>query len=1044
MVNFFIDRPVFAWVIAILIMLGGGLAITTLPIESYPNIAPPEVQIRGVYPGASAQTIDNTVVQVIEQKMIGLDGLLYMSTESNGTGDAQLTLTFEAGTDPDIAQVQVQNKLQLALPLLPDEVRAQGLSVNKVSQSYLMVLALVSDDDRTGQTDIGDFAATHLVEALGRVDGVGDVLLFGSQHAMRVWLDPDRLTEYGLTVAEVNVAIRDQNRQVAAGQLGGLPAVPGQELNATVLAQSRLEKPEQFERIILKSQPDGSRVLLRDVARIDIGPENYAFGNRYSGHDAVGMGIVPAPGANALDTAKRIRALLADLAPTFPAGISVHYAEDSTPFVSTAIREVLITLAEASLIVFLVMWLFLQNLRATLVPALAVPVVLLGTLGVIAVAGFSINMLTMFGMVLAIGLLVDDAIVVVENVERIMHDEHLDARSATRKSMRQITGALVGIAAVLTAVFVPMGFFPGTTGAIYRQFSITIATAMLLSVLIALIFTPALCASLLRPADVTDHSGLLGRFQHLVAAATGRYVGSVRHIATRSSRYLVVYLVVVVVLGALFLRLPGGFLPDEDQSTLYAAVILPPGAAEARTHRVLNQVGSYFYDHEKRLVLGAMEVFGFSFGGRGQNVGLVFINLRDWKERPTHEDSAQALAMRASMHFARTIKDGMAFAFAPPSVRALGRSAGFDLMLQDRAGLGHEALMAARNQLLGMAAQSPLLVGVRPNGLEDAPQLRLKVDREKARALGLSLADINQTIATAWGSTYVNDFTEHGRTKKVFAQADAPYRMLPEHLDRWYVRNDRGQMVPFSAFAEREWTRGPPRLERFNGMPSVNILGQPAPGHGSGEAIAEIERLAQRLPPGIGYSWHGLSFQERRAGSLAPMLYTISALVVFLALAALYESWTVPLAVMLVVPVGLLGAVLATLGRGLANDVFFQVGLLTTMGLTAKNAILIVEFAHQAHVHQGKGVLDAVLEAARIRLRPILMTSMAFMLGMLPLAFAHGAGSAARTAIGTAVVGGMVSAAFLAIFFIPLFYLLVRRLFRVATKRHLPTPNTGV
>jgi multidrug efflux pump len=1045
MVNFFIDRPIFAWVIAISIMLGGALAISTLPIESYPDVAPPAVQIRAVYPGASAQTLDSTVTQIIEQKMVGLDGLLYMASESNITGDAQLTLTFEAGTDPDIAQVQVQNKLKAAEALLPDEVTQQGVQVNKVSQTYLMVLAFVSEDGRLGIADLADYIAAHVQEPLGRVDGVGDVLLFGAQHAMRVWLNPDRLAQFGLTVTDVNAAIRVQNAQIAGGQLGGLPAVPGQQLNATLLAQSRLETPEQFGNILLKVQPDGARVRLRDVARIGIGSENYGFQNVYSGKSASGIGIVPTPGANALETAKRVRARLAELEPTFPPGVVVRYAEDSTPFVSTAIKEVALTLLIAVGLVFLVMLVFLQNLRATLIPTLAVPVVLLGTFGIIALAGFSINMLTMFGLVLAIGMLVDDAIVVVENVERVMHEENLDPRSATRKSMRQITGALVGIALVLSAVFVPMAFFPGTTGAIYRQFSLTIVSAMSLSVLVALVFTPSLCATLLKP---TPHGpprrGPLGAFRRGLETTTKGYVGVVAYMARRIPRFLVVYGLIVGTLGLLFIRLPGGFLPDEDQGTLYANVLLPPGATTERAAVVMDQVGRYFYETEKDIVFGAMNVFGFSFGGRGQNVGLVFINMKDWDQRPSPDDSTQALATRASIAFARMVKDGMAFAFAPPSVRALGRSAGFDLQLQDRAGLGHEALTAARNRMLGMAAQSPVLANVRPNGLEDAPQYRLDVDREKARALGLSLADINQTLGTAWGSTYVNDFIENGRTKKVFVQGDAPFRMLPQDLDRWYVRNADGDMVPFSAFSSAKWTRGSPRLERFNGVPAANILGQAAPGHSSGEAMAEIERLAAQLPPGIGYEWSGLSYQQKRAGSQAPALYAVSAIVVFLSLAALYESWSVPFAVMLVVPLGLLGAVLAALARGLNNDVFFQVGLLTTMGLTAKNAILIVEFAHDLHTHQGKPLIDAVLEAARIRLRPILMTSMAFMLGVAPLAVATGAGAAARIAIGTGVIGGMATALFLATFFIPLFYVAVRRLFGRSRPRRLPTAHTGV
>ena len=1044
MVDYFIDRPIFAWVIALVIMLAGGLAIVTLPIESYPDVAPPAVQISASYPGASARTVDTTVTQVIEQQMVGLDGLLYMAAESNDTGNAQLTLTFEAGTDPDIAQVQVQNKLQLALPLLPEEVAQQGVRVAKVAQSYLMVLALVSPDETLTQTDIADFAAARLVEPLGRVSGVGDVLLFGAQHAMRIWLDPERLTQYGLTASDINAAIRVQNNQVAAGQLGGLPAVPGQQLNAAVSAQSRLETAAQFRDILLKVEPDGARVYLRDVARVEVGAENYSFANRYNGKPAAGMAITTTPGANALDAAAAIRARLAELQPAFPPGLEVRYAEDTTPFVRTALKEVAITLAEAVGLVFLVMLLFLQNIRATLIPTIAVPVVLLGTFGVIAAAGFSINMLTMFALVLAIGLLVDDAIVVVENVERIMHEENLDPRSATRKSMRQITGALVGIGVVLSAVFVPMAFFPGTTGAIYRQFSITIASAMLLSVLVALIFTPSLCATLLRPRPHDGkRRGLLARFAVGVDRTRDGYLATVRRMARRVPVSLAVYVLLLVGLGLIFMRLPGGFVPQEDQGTLYANVQLPPGATRERTADVIEQVGRHFYETEKALVAGAMNVYGFSFGGRGQNVGLVFVNLLDWEERPDAEDSAAAIAARATRAFAGMVKDGMAFAFTPPSVRALGRTAGFDLQLQDRAALGHEALVAARNQLLGMAAQSAVLSNVRPNSLEDAPQYVVHVDQAKARALGLSLDEINQTLRTAWGSTYVNDYIEQGRTKKVFVQGDAPYRMLPEDLDQWYVRNAAGEMVPFSAFSSAEWTLGAPRLARYNGMPSSQILGEPAAGRSSGEAMAEIERLAAQLPPGIGYEWTGLSYQEKQAGSQAPLLYAISALVVFLALAALYESWTVPLSVMLAVPIGLLGAALAAMLRGLENDVFFQVGLLTTMGLAAKNGILIVEFAHQLH-RQGRGLLEAVLEAGRIRVRPILMTSMAFTFGTLPLALASGAGAGARTAIGTAVVGGMLSATFITVFFVPLFYVLVQRLFGRSRPRRVPTPHTGV
>ncbi|AKQ56036.1 efflux RND transporter permease subunit [Bordetella hinzii] len=1033
MAKFFIDRPVFAWVIAIVLMMAGALSILNLPVAQYPNIAPPAIAINVTYPGASAQTVQDTVVQVIEQQMNGIDNLEYISSESNSDGSVAITLTFRQGTNPDTAQVQVQNKLAVAQPLLPQEVQQQGIRVTKATKNFLIVAGFVSSDGSMDKSDLADYVASYVQDPISRTRGVGDFQLFGASYAMRVWLSPEKLINYNLAASDVTNAIKEQNVQVSSGQLGGLPATRGQQLNATVIGPTRLQTPEEFGDILLKVNTDGSQVRLRDVAKIELGAQGYSIDSYYNGKPASGLAVKLATGANALDTAQAVRDTINSLKPYFPPGMEVVYPYDTTPFVSLSIESVIHTLFEAIVLVFLVMYLFLQNVRATLIPTLAVPVVLLGTFGVLAAFGYSINTLTMFGMVLAIGLLVDDAIVVVENVERVMAEEGLSPKAATRKSMGQITGALIGIAMVLSAVFIPMAFFGGSTGVIYRQFSITIVSSMVLSVVVAIVFTPALCATLLKPIPKGHHGtkkGFFGWFNRMFERSTEGYANTVARTMTRGKRLLVIYLALILAMGWLFTRIPTAFLPEEDQGILFAQVQAPAGASAERTKVVIDQAVNYLLENEKDSVASVFAVSGFSFGGRGQNAAILFIKLRDWKERPAASQRAAAVAQRANGYFFGHIRDAQAFVFAPPAVMELGNATGFDFMLQDRAGVGHDKLLAARNQLLGEAAQSPVLARVRPNGIEDAPQYQLDIDREKARALGVAIADINSTLSTAWGSSYVNDFIDRGRVKKVFVQGEAASRMLPEDLDKWYVRNASGDMVPFSAFAKAHWTYGPQKLNRYNGVPSYNIQGEAAPGRSSGEAMAEMERLAAKLPTGIGFEWTGLSYEERLSGAQAPALYAISLIVVFLCLAALYESWSIPTAVMLVVPLGVIGALAATLLRGLSNDVYFQVGLLTTVGLAAKNAILIVEFAKE-HYEQGASLVEAAVHAARQRLRPILMTSMAFILGVVPLAISNGAGSGSQHAIGTGVIGGMLSGTFLAIFFVPLFFVLVLRLFKV-------------
>ncbi|WP_421245151.1 efflux RND transporter permease subunit [Aeromonas sp. 601019] len=1030
MARFFIDRPIFAWVIALVIMLAGSLAIIKLPVAQYPSIAPPAVGISASYPGASAKTVEDSVTQIIEQNMTGLDHLLYMSSQSDSAGRVSVTLTFQPGTDPDIAQVQVQNKLQQAMSLLPQEVQQQGVRVQKTSSSFLMVAAFISNDGSMNNDDLADYVVSNIKEPLSRLDGVGDITLFGSQYSMRVWLEPNKLNRVQMTPGDVQAAIKAQNAQVAFGKLGGTPSVEDQQFTATIMGQTRLSTVEQFNDILLRVNQDGSKVRLKDVARVELAGESYDADALYNGQSTAAVAIKLATGANALDTAEKVRAKLNELSDYFPANMEIVYPYDTTPFVKISIEEVVQTLIEAIFLVFCVMYLFLQNFRATLIPTIAVPVVLLGTFGVMAAFGFSINTLTMFGMVLAIGLLVDDAIVVVENVERLMSEEDLSPLEATRKSMTQITGALVGIALVLSAVFVPMAFFGGSTGAIYRQFSLTIVSAMVLSVLVALILTPALCATLLKPmkhGEFGAQRGFFGWFNRAFDAGTQRYQLGVRKVIKQGVRYCIIYGAMLAVLAVLFMRMPTSFLPEEDQGVIMSMVQLPVGATKQRTEVVLAQMRDYFLDNEKDNVDAVLTVSGFSFAGSGQNTGMAFIKLRDWSERKSPDRSANAIIGRA-MGYLFSIKEAQVFAFNLPSIPELGTATGFDFFLQDRGGIGHDKLMAARNQLLGMAAQDPTLVRVRPNGMEDTPQLDIKIDYEKALAQGLSIADINNTLATAWGSSYVNDFVDRGRVKKVYMQADAPFRMNPEDLKLWYVRNSAGQMVPFSAFASTEWSFGSPRLERYNGVPAMEIVGEAAPGKSTGDAMAAIEQMVKQLPEGVGIEWTGLSFQERQAGSQAPALYAISLLVVFLCLAALYESWSIPFSVMLVVPLGVLGAIVAATLRGLENDVYFQVGLLTTIGLSAKNAILIVEFAKELY-DKGMGLGEAVVEAARLRLRPILMTSLAFILGVLPLVISSGAGASSRNAIGTGVMGGMISATVLAIFFVPLFFVLVMRYF---------------
>jgi HAE1 family hydrophobic/amphiphilic exporter-1 len=1034
--RFFLDRPVFAWVIALAMMLAGGLAIYNLPISQYPPIAPPSISIRAVYPGAAAKTVEDSVVQIIEQKMTGLDKMLYMSATADASGAANITLTFAPGTDPDLAWAKVQNKLQLALPMLPDVVQSRGLTVSKSTRNYLMLVGLTSDDPKVKWEDLGDYAVSTVEAVLARVPGVGEVEVMTSGYAMRVWLDPDRLTKYGMTAGDVIGAIRTYNAEVSAGQLGGAPAVPGQRLNASILVQSLLVTPEEFAAIPIRINGDGSVVRVRDVGRAELGTETADIRGQYNGKPGAMMAIRQEAGANALETARGIKAAMDDLSKYFPPGMRVTYPMDTTPFIRVAIREVVITLLEAIVLVFLVMYLFLGNLRATLVPTIAVPVVLLGTFGALGAFGYSINMLTMFGMVLAIGLLVDDAIVVVENVERVMSEEGLPPKEATRKSMDEISSALVGIGLVLAAVFGPMMFFPGATGVIYRQFSVTVITSMLLSVVVALILSPVLCASLLKPVAKGHEAAEAGFrlfrpfflwFDRMFYRARDGYTWGVAHILRRALPYALLFVVIVGSLVVLFSRMPTGYLPDEDQGMLMSIIQLPVGATIEQTEAVLTEIRRYYAEREPEAVESYMGVAGIGQAGRGQNQSMGYVKLRDWDLRQKPGLSAKDVARRAMGALSR-IKDASIYVVPPPPVVELGMATGFDFMLQDRGGLGHERLAQARDQLLGMAARDRRLVRVRPIGMPDVPQYKVDIDWERAGTLGVPVNQIQSYLSAAFGSSYVNDFVQGGRVKRVYAQADAPFRMLPGDLQRLHVRNTRGELVPFSAVASGRWVFGPPRLERYNAVPAMNIQGEPAPGFSSGDAMRAMEELAAKLPPGIAYQWTGLSYQERMAESQAGLLYTFSILVIFLVLAALYESWTVPIAIVLALPLGVIGGVLASSWRGLPNDVYFQIGLLTVLGLTTKNGILIVQFA-QGHLERGMGLVEATIAGARLRLRPIVMTSMAFGFGVLPLAAARGAGAGAQAAIGTSVLGGMITATFLAIFFIPLFYVFVVRAF---------------
>ena len=1030
MANFFIDRPIFAWVLAILLCLTGTLAILSLPVEQYPDLAPPNVRITANYPGASAQTLENTVTQVIEQNMTGLDNLMYMSSQSSSSGQATITLTFTAGTNPNEAMQQVQNQLQSAMKKLPQDVQNQGVTVRKTGDTNILTIAFVSTDGSMDKQDIADYVASNIQEPLSRVNGVGDITAYGSQYSMRIWLDPAKLTSVQMTAKDVTDAIESQNAQIAVGQLGGTPSVDNQSLNATINAQSLLQTPQQFRDITLRVNPDGSLVTLGDVAKVELGAESYDYLSRYNRNPASGLGVQLASGANEMQTAELVLNRLDELSQYFPHGLEYKIAYETTSFVKASIHDVVKTLLEAIVLVFLVMYLFLQNIRATLIPTIAVPVVLMGTFAILFACGYSINTLTMFAMVLAIGLLVDDAIVVVENVERIMSEEGLSPREATRKSMGQIQGALVGIAMVLSAVFIPMAFFGGTTGAIYRQFSITIVSAMVLSVLVAMILTPALCATLLKPMKKGEEhrkKGFFGWFNRMFNRNASRYETAVGKILHRSLRWIAIYALLLGGMVFMFLRLPTSFLPQEDRGMFLTSVQLPSGATQQQTLKVVQKVEDYFFNHEQANVASIFATVGSGPGGNGQNVARMFIRLKDWDERDAKTGTSFAIIERATKAF-NSINEARVFATNPPAISGLGSSAGFDMELEDHAGNGHAALMAARDTLLDLAAKDERLTRVRHNGLDDSPQLQIDIDQRKAQALGVAIDDINNTLQTAWGSSYVNDFMDRGRVKKVYVQSAAPYRMLPDDINLWYVRNSSGTMVPFSAFATSRWQTGSPRLERYNGYSAVEIIGEAAPGISTGTAMAIMEDLTRQLPNGFGLDWTAMSYQERLSGAQAPALYAISLLVVFLCLAALYESWSIPFSVMLVVPLGVIGALLATWMRGLENDVYFQVGLLTVIGLSAKNAILIVEFANELN-EKGEDLLAATLSACRQRLRPILMTSLAFIFGVLPMATSTGAGSGSQHAVGTGVMGGMISATVLAIFFVPLFFVLVRRRF---------------
>ncbi len=1027
MAHFFIDRPVFAWVVSILIAVAGILALTQLPVAQYPQVAPPSISITANYAGASAETLTDTVTSVIEQQLNGIDNLLYMSSASDANGSVTITLYFKPGTDADVAQVQVQNKVQLAIPSLPQTVQQQGVAVAKATRNFMMFISLSSEDGSMDSIALGNYLAANMLDPLRRLPGVGEVVQFGTQYAMRIWLDPDKLVSYNLTPGDVNAAIQAQNVQVPVGQLGSLPAVDNQQINIILQGRASLREAEEFENIVLRVNLDGSRVYLRDVARVEMGGQDYSIRARIDGKPTSSAAVKLAPTGNALETANAVRAEVERLQQFFPPGVKVNYPLDTSTFVRISIVEVIKTLVEAVILVFLVMYLFLQNFRATLIPTLVIPVALLGTCALMAAFGFSINVLTMFGMVLAISILIDDAIVVVENVERIMSEEGLPPKEAARKAMSQITGALVGITLVLTAVFIPMAFFGGSVGSIYRQFSMSLVSCMLFSLLLAMSLTPALCGSLLKQVDAGHHHakrGFFGWFNRSFDATTRRYQGAVGGILKHAWSGIVALVAVSALVGYLYKKMPSSFLPEEDQGYFLALVTLPDGATDQRANEVLTEMEKFFAQQPE--IEHYFTIAGFSFTGRAQNSGLAFLRLKPWEEREGREHRVQAIIDR-SLAGLGGIKDAMVFPLNPPAIPELGVSSGFDFWLQDVGGVGHETLMAARDQLLGMAAQNPSLVGVRPQGLNDTAQMKIDIDQDKASALGVSLAEINSTMQTAFGSSYVNNFVNANRVQRVIVQLDAPFRMKPDDLGNVYVRNNQGKMVPLSAFTSTHWTFGSPQLQRYDGLPAVNIAGSAAPGLSSGDAMAEMEKMAAQLPAGIGYSWSGQSLEERISGNQAPILYALSVLFVFLCLAALYESWSIPTAVIMVVPLGIIGALAAAYLRGLPNDVYFKVGLLTTVGLSTKNSILIIEFALDLE-KQGRGLIEATLEAVRLRLRPILMTSMAFVLGVTPLVISTGAGSASQNAIGTGVAGGMISGTVLAVFLVPAFYVVIRRL----------------
>jgi len=1028
--RFFVDRPVFAWVIALGIALAGVLALLSLPIEQYPSVAPPSLTISVTYPGADAETLETNVTQVIERELNGVEGFLYMSSSSQSNGTASITITFKSGTDIDYAQVEVQNRLSRVEQRLPEEVRRQGIQVNKANSGFLLVVVLTSKSGTTTPLELGNVAYSQVMDELRRVPGVGDLRLFGSQYAMRIWLDPQKLAAYKLSASEALAAVQEQNSQTAGGQLGDQPIAHDAELNATIITQNRFTNAEQFANITLRANPDGSTIRLGDVARVELGAASYLSQNDFDGRPMAGIAVQTVPGANALATAKGVRARMAELSSSLPADVQWAIPYDVSPFITTSVHEVVKTLIEAMILVFLVMFLFLQNLRSTFITAIVVPIALSGACLGLWLFGFSINVLTLFGMVLAIGILVDDAIVVIENVERIMAEEHLGPREATLKAMGQITGAIIGITLVLIAVFIPMAFFPGSTGGIYRQFSVTLAVSIAFSALLALTLTPALCASMLKPhdPDAPRHrfafaDRFFGGFNSWFGRTTARYQGRVGKMLTRPLRWLAVFILTVGLTFVLFQRLPGGFLPSEDQGNLISIVQAPPGATSERTDEAIKQMTAFYTAQPQ--VEHYILVRGFSFFGQGQSAAIMFVILKPWEDRPGKANSVDALIGKA-MGALSQVKQAMIFAVNQPPIPELGNASGFALRLEDRGGLGHQALMQAQGQLLGLAAQSKMLVGVRPEGMEDSPQLRVQIDRVKARALGLSIGDVNATLSIAFGSAYANDFNHEGRVLQVLLQADAPYRMTPQDVLDLRVRNDKGEMVPFGAFTTAEWTSGPPQLQRYNGYPSLSVSGMAAPGYSSGQAMDEMERLAAQLPDGIDYEWTGTSFEERQSAGQVGALLGLSLVVVFLLLAALYESWTVPIAVLLVVPLGVLGAVLLSMLRGMSADVYFNVGLITIIGLAAKNAILIVEFAIERE-EEGRSVMEATLDAVKLRLRPILMTSFAFVFGMVPLFFASGAGSASRRAVGTGVMGGMIAATLLGIFFIPVFYIAVRK-----------------